>query len=225
MGDFDPGPGTFNLTAPGGLDCFISKLTTSGNFVSAIRLGGTSNDHGLSIVLDASANIYTAGYFGGVADFDPGAGAFNLSSAGGFDVFVHKIIQRLEQPVLSTVDGEYCNAIGIQTFKLLNLPDTSRVSVVIKLDTSLLTLAPDSSFSISMNTITPGSHGIEIKYSNTAESKTTTKDFTVIAAQTPDVNVTASATTVTNLDPVTITAINASGAARRRCLLLAKTKT
>ena len=211
IGDFDPGPGTFNLTSAGNFECFISKFATSGNFVSAIRLGGTSNDHGASIALDASANIYTTGYFGGVADFDPGPGTLNLSSAGGADVFVHKIIQRLQQPALSTVDTEYCSAIGIQTFKLLNLPDTSRVSVVIKVDTTILSLAPDSSFSISMHTLTPGSHRIEVRYSNAAESKTTTKDFTVIAAQTPDVNITASATTVTNLDPVTITAINASG--------------
>jgi hypothetical protein len=211
IGDFDPGPGTFNLTAPGGFDCFISKFTTSGNFVSAIRLGGTSNDHGASIAVDASANIYTTGYFGGVADFDPGPGTLNISSAGGADVFVHKILQRLQQPTLSTFESEYCHAIEIQTFKLLNLPDTSLVSVVIKLDATILSLAPDSSFSIAINTLTPGSHRIEVTYSNTAENKTATKDFTVIAAQTPDVNITASATTVTDLTPVTITAFNASG--------------
>ena len=211
VGDFDPGPGIFNLTSAGNFECFISKFTSSGNFVSAIRLGGTSNDHGASITLDASANIYTTGYFGGGADFDPGPGTLNMSSAGGADVFVHKITQRLQQPILSTVDAEYCHAIGIQPFKLLNLPDTSIVSVVIKLDATILPLAADSSFSISMNTLTPGSHRIEVKYSNTAENKTTTKDFTVIAAQTPDVNITASATTVTELSPVSITAINASG--------------
>ena len=47
-------------------------------------------DSGNSIAVDASGNVYTTGYFEG-ADFDPGAGTFNLSSAGGQDVFVQKL--------------------------------------------------------------------------------------------------------------------------------------
>ena len=63
----------------------------SGNFVWARRLGGTSDDQGFSIVVDGSGNVYTTGFFDGTADFDPGAGTFNLTSAGGQDVFVSKL--------------------------------------------------------------------------------------------------------------------------------------
>ena len=48
----------------------------------AAGMGGTSSDVGRSIALDASGNVYTTGYFRDTADFDPGAGTFNLTSAG-----------------------------------------------------------------------------------------------------------------------------------------------
>ncbi len=94
--DFDPGGGAFNLTAAGDADVFISKLDAAGNFVWAkqMRSGGSGifdSGSGNSIALDASANIYTTGYFHGTVDFDPGAGTFNLTSAGDADVFISKL--------------------------------------------------------------------------------------------------------------------------------------
>lgn len=86
--DFDPGAGVFNLTSAGGPAVFVSKFDASGNFVWAKTMGGTA---ATQIVLDASGNIYTTGYFQGTADFDPGAGLFNLISAGGADIFVSKL--------------------------------------------------------------------------------------------------------------------------------------
>jgi uncharacterized membrane protein YqhA len=89
--DFDPGTGTFNLTSVGGSDIFVSKLDVSGNFIWAKQLGGTNDDYGYSISTDASGNVYTTGAFSGTADFDPGIGTFNLTSAGWDDIFVHKL--------------------------------------------------------------------------------------------------------------------------------------
>ena len=89
--DFDPGAGTFNLTSAGGFDIFVSKLDSSGNFVWAKSMGGTGNDYGYSIAVDSNGNVYTTGIFSGTADFDPGAGTFNLTSAGGDDIFVSKL--------------------------------------------------------------------------------------------------------------------------------------
>ena len=89
--DFDPGVGSYNLTSTGNSDVFISKLDASGNFIWAIKLGGTSIDQGLSIVVDATGNVYSAGNFYGTADFDPSTATFNLTSAGYADVFITKL--------------------------------------------------------------------------------------------------------------------------------------
>lgn len=61
--DFDPGPGVVNLTSVGGSDIFISKLDASGNFVWAKNIGGSSDDNGYSIAVDASGNVFTSGFF------------------------------------------------------------------------------------------------------------------------------------------------------------------
>ncbi|MCE9621425.1 MAG: SBBP repeat-containing protein [Actinomycetia bacterium] len=89
--DFDPGAGVFNLTSAGIFDVFVSKLDTNGDFVWARQIGSTSSDIGRSVAVDADGNVYTTGYFAETADFDPGAGVFNLTSAGIVDVFVSKL--------------------------------------------------------------------------------------------------------------------------------------
>jgi uncharacterized membrane protein YqhA len=89
--DFDPGAGVFNLTPVGGRDIFISKLDSSGNFLWAKAMGGTVDDFGHSVTLDASGNVYTTGSFQGTVDFDPGAGTFNITSAGTYDIFISKL--------------------------------------------------------------------------------------------------------------------------------------
>src|SRR5262249_40197050 len=90
--DFDPGPGAYNLTPAGPSDAFISKLDSGGHFVWAGQLGGATGDvHALAVHLDAAGNVYTVGYFKGTADFDPGPGTYNLTSAGGYGFFVSKL--------------------------------------------------------------------------------------------------------------------------------------
>lgn len=89
--DFDPGSGVTNLVSAGVNDIFITKFNASGNFVWAKSMGGTSSDYSYSIAVDGTGNIYTIGYFGGTADFDPSAVAVNLTSAGSFDIFISKL--------------------------------------------------------------------------------------------------------------------------------------
>jgi hypothetical protein len=89
--DFDPGAGISNLTSAGSADIFVLKLDANGNFIWAKSFGGTSFDVGYSSSIDASGNVYTTGFFAGTADFDPGAGTFNLTSTGGDDAFVQKL--------------------------------------------------------------------------------------------------------------------------------------
>ena len=89
--DFDPGPGTTNLTSMGFEDIFLSKLTTEGEFVWARAMNGARGDLGNSIAVDAAGYIYSVGSFRETVDFDPGASTFNLTSQGGSDIFIHKM--------------------------------------------------------------------------------------------------------------------------------------
>jgi peptidoglycan hydrolase-like protein with peptidoglycan-binding domain len=89
--DFDPGVGVANLTSVGTKDIFISKIDSDGNYIWAKSMGGTQFDHVNSVNLDSFGNIYTIGYFDGTADFDPGVGVVNLTSAGGQDIFILKL--------------------------------------------------------------------------------------------------------------------------------------
>src|SRR6218665_729291 len=88
--DFDPGPGTFNLTSAGNADCYILCLDASGAFLWAKRIGGTGNDRGYDIALDAQGNIHTTGIFDATVDFDPGPGTYNLTSPS-WNTFVSKL--------------------------------------------------------------------------------------------------------------------------------------
>jgi RTX calcium-binding nonapeptide repeat (4 copies)/Beta-propeller repeat len=91
ISDFDPGAGTASLTTAGLSDVFVSRLDSAGDFIWAKRLGGTNDDFVASIAVDGSGNVYTTGSFYGTADFDPGIGTANLTSAGGGDIFVSKL--------------------------------------------------------------------------------------------------------------------------------------
>ena len=94
--DFNPGAATASLTAPGADDIFISKLDASGNYVWAKAIGGTKDDIGYSIQVNALGNVYIAGSFKGYMDFDPGPGTAALfPNNNSTDLFVLKLGQSL----------------------------------------------------------------------------------------------------------------------------------
>lgn len=91
-GDFDPGPGVFNLTVNGyAADIFLTKLDAGGNFVWAKSFGSTDDDVGLALALDVAGNIYMTGGFKGTTDFDPGPGIYNVTPQGYQDIFILKL--------------------------------------------------------------------------------------------------------------------------------------
>ena len=56
----------------------------------ARSLGGTGIDRAFSVATDQEGNVYSTGFFSNTADFDPGEGEVNLTSAGDYDVYVLK---------------------------------------------------------------------------------------------------------------------------------------
>ena len=74
-------------TSSGASDIFVTKLDSSGNYVWAVRAGGTSSDIGRSATLLSDGSSLITGQFQGTASF----GNNTLSSSGSNDVFVAKL--------------------------------------------------------------------------------------------------------------------------------------
>lgn len=95
--DFNPGSGTYNMSSTNSNACYIVKLDISGNFISAQKIGGISEDD-YTTGTDCAyftddpfgiSSVFITGYFRGTVDFDPGPGVFNQTSVGGStDIFV-----------------------------------------------------------------------------------------------------------------------------------------
>ena len=86
---FGPLPGQ-TLTSAGVGDIFLAKYDLAGNLQWVKQMGGTGNDTGTDIQVDAAGNVLISGSFNTTVDFDPNAGTSNLTSAGSTDAFVAK---------------------------------------------------------------------------------------------------------------------------------------
>jgi hypothetical protein len=74
------------------LATFLFSLTTYGQTTRidwSLPLASGSADRGHAIEIDASGNTYVTGYFQGTVNFNPN-GTANLTSTGGFDIFIAK---------------------------------------------------------------------------------------------------------------------------------------
>ncbi len=102
-------------------DCFITKLTESGNALAySTFLGGGGFDLGTSITIDQFDNAYVTGYTES-SDF-PRQNAFDTSYNGGTDIFVTKISPTGSNLIYSTYFGgsNYEIAIDIDVSELGN---------------------------------------------------------------------------------------------------------
>src|SRR5262249_53926331 len=101
--DFDPGPGIQNLTATpsqpfSSPDAFVWKLTASGDYSWAKRVGGLSVDLGSALAVDGTGGVTLVGTFADTVDFDPGPGTLNLTSNGllNTDAFIWSLRARAD---------------------------------------------------------------------------------------------------------------------------------
>ncbi len=90
---FDPAStSTHTLATTGGNDIFVSKLDAGGNYLWAVKMGGTGTEQGYGVAVDGSGNVYTTGYFNGsTVYFDPGSTSTHTLSSAGNDIFVSKL--------------------------------------------------------------------------------------------------------------------------------------
>lgn len=89
--DFDPESGSYPLTSNGAYEIFVCKLTSAGALDWAKSMGSFGDEAAYDIYLSPSNEVYTLGYFSLTVDFDPGTSTDNFTSAGGYDVFIHKM--------------------------------------------------------------------------------------------------------------------------------------
>jgi hypothetical protein len=83
--------GTMFTSADSGqsTDLFVVKLDAAGAVVWAKAIGDNSSQFAVAVTVDAAGDIYLTGGIQGTANF--GGGSCNITSAGGYDVFVAKL--------------------------------------------------------------------------------------------------------------------------------------
>jgi len=93
--------GSITLTSIGSWDIFVAKLDSNGNWLGAIKAGGTIWDWGQSIAIDSEGNSYVTGFFEGSASF----GNITLTSSGSSDIFVAKAYIPYDSNDIVVVEG------------------------------------------------------------------------------------------------------------------------
>lgn len=78
-------PGNTFLSS-GGMDIFIAKYNSAGDFLWIKQAGGQGNDEAYAITNDFTGNAYITGYFSGTSNFS----GTSISSFGGNDIFIAK---------------------------------------------------------------------------------------------------------------------------------------
>ena len=89
--NFPTTAGAFQTTFGGNIDAFIAKLNPPGTaLLYSTYLGGSGQDGGTNIAVDAAGNAYVTGPTSST-NFPTTAGAFQATFGGSFDVFVTKL--------------------------------------------------------------------------------------------------------------------------------------
>jgi Beta-propeller repeat len=92
---FTPGFGLPPATSHGRADAFVAALTASGAVDWAVTFGGTGDDAGRGIAVDAAGTIYVAGTYIYTVDFDPEhPGTAVLTNPSYTDMFLLKLKKR-----------------------------------------------------------------------------------------------------------------------------------
>lgn len=101
---------TFTLTFA--LIGLLINQSIAQNLTWAKSMGGNNYEEGYDIAVDKQLNVYTTGYFRNTVDFDPGVGVANLSSAGGYDIFIQKLNASGELVWAKSIGGLSNNDFG-----------------------------------------------------------------------------------------------------------------
>ncbi|MBG9376019.1 SBBP repeat-containing protein [Panacibacter sp. DH6] len=88
--DFDPSAGIAAFNAGGFSDPFFARYTADGTYMWAKTITGSGESSGQHLYVDSAGAIYFTGNFYGTADFNTGAGVFELTGTNAKDAFYAK---------------------------------------------------------------------------------------------------------------------------------------
>lgn len=106
--DFDPDlVSTHNITAAGGDDVFIEKLSATGALQWVQSIGSTGDDNGWTVHYHGNS-LYAGGDFSGTADFDPSSSTYDLTSSASTAAYIMKLDECT--PTSSSISPVSCGA-------------------------------------------------------------------------------------------------------------------
>jgi hypothetical protein len=130
--DFDPGPGTFQMTSGSTSDIFVTKMDPAGNFIWAKGIGGSNTfNTPWSMSVDSAGNVYVTGNYVGTTDFDPGIGTYTITS-NSYDIFVFKL-----NSAGSFVWAKVLGGAGSESGKAISLTKTGQLVYVGNFDNTV----------------------------------------------------------------------------------------
>ena len=121
LNDFDPGPGSYQMSSNFGMaDIYTLKLDTGGLFKWVSRISGTGSDAAFGSIVDLDNSVHIFGSFNGTADFDP-TFAYDNRTASYSDGFVQKIRQctaHTYDTISVTTCGHYTGVSGTKYWNI-----------------------------------------------------------------------------------------------------------
>ncbi|MCH5372868.1 MAG: GEVED domain-containing protein, partial [Planctomycetes bacterium] len=86
--DFDPTSGQDTHESKGDYDGFVTRLSSTGNYLGTWTFGGEDDEEVTSLIHDGDGNVYVTGGYEGTVAFGPQE---EYTSQGGFDIFVTRL--------------------------------------------------------------------------------------------------------------------------------------
>lgn len=115
--DFDPSVAAANITSSGIDDIYIAKYSQTGNYINAVKIGGTAIDSPRSIkIMNTTNDIVIVGSFQGVCNFNIAPLTTTASSAGYEDIFFACYSNSLTLNWAKTLGGvttEYATSVDV----------------------------------------------------------------------------------------------------------------
>jgi gliding motility-associated-like protein len=114
--DFDAGPQNFILTANTSQslpDAFVCRLDAVGNFSWATQVQGNFFENGYSLSVTPSGDVFVGGTFHHIVDFDLGPNENLLTAEGESEIFLWKIKQCTNAPIIQNIDISTCTSYSL----------------------------------------------------------------------------------------------------------------